>query len=76
MIPNEAELSKDTILAKLDWYRQGGGVSDRQWRDVLGVLKVQAEALDRAYLREWAARLNLTDLLRRALDDAGLLLEP
>ncbi|MBE7503631.1 MAG: hypothetical protein HS113_25745 [Verrucomicrobiales bacterium] len=42
------------------------------WRDVLGVLKVQADALDRAYLRDWAARLNLTDLLRRALDDAGL----
>ena len=63
---------EDTVLAKLDWYRQGGCVSDRQWRDVLGVLKVQAEALDRAYLRDWAQRLNLTDLLRRALDDAGL----
>jgi hypothetical protein len=63
---------EDTVLAKLEWYRKGGEVSDRQWRDVLGVLKVQAEALDRAYLRDWAARLNLTDLLRRALDDAGL----
>jgi hypothetical protein len=40
------------------------------------VLKVQAEALDRAYLREWAARLGVTDLLRRALDDAGLPPEP
>jgi hypothetical protein len=63
---------EDIILAKLDWYRKGGGTSDRQWRDVLGVLKVQAERLDRAYLREWAARLNVSDLLRRALDDAGL----
>jgi hypothetical protein len=64
--------AEDTVLAKLQWYRDGGGVSDRQWRDVLGVLKVQGSALDRAYLREWAGRLNLTDLLRRALDDAGL----
>jgi hypothetical protein len=68
--------AEDTILAKLDWYRRGGCVSDRQWRDVLGVLKVQADALDRGYLRDWAQRLNLTDLLRRALDDAGLSPEP
>jgi hypothetical protein len=67
---------EDTVLAKLDWYRKGGCVSDRQWRDVLGVLKVQGDALDRTYLRDWAARLNLIDLLRRALDDAGLAPEP
>jgi len=47
-------------------------VSDRQWNDVLGVLKVQGAALDLAYLNEWARELGLTDLLRRALDDAGL----
>jgi len=64
--------AEDTVLAKLDWYRQGGCVSGRQWRDVLGVLKVQAGSLDRAYLRDWAARLSLTELLRRAFDDAGL----
>ncbi len=63
---------EDTVLAKLDWYRQCGCVSDRQWGDVLGVLKVQADTLDRAYLRDWAVRLAVTDLLRRALDDAGL----
>jgi len=68
--------AEDTILSKLDWHRQGGSVSDRQWRDVLGVLKVQAGALDRDYLRDWAARLNLTDLLRRAIDDAGLPPDP
>ena len=48
---------EDTVLAKLDWYRQGGKISDRQWRDVLGVLRVQASGLDRAYLRDWAGAL-------------------
>lgn len=63
---------EDTILAKLQWYRDGGGVSDRQWNDVLGVLKVQGPALDRAYLDEWARNLGLTVLWRRAVDEAGL----
>jgi hypothetical protein len=63
---------EDTILAKLQWYRDGGGVSDRQWNDVLGVLKVQGPALDRKYLEEWARELGLAELLARALDDAGL----
>ena len=63
---------EDTILAKLDWYRLGGGVSDRQWGDVLGVMKVQAENLDLTYLRRWADELRLRDLLDRALADSGL----
>jgi len=63
---------EDTVLAKLQWYRDGGGVSDRQWNDVLGVLKVQGPTLDRAYLLEWARELGLAELLCRAVDEAGL----
>ena len=63
---------EDTILAKLDWYRLGGGVSDRQWGDVTGVMKVQATNLDRDYLHHWAGELGLTDLLQRALEESGL----
>ena len=57
--------AEDTLLRKLLWYRLGGEVSDRQWEDVRGILSVQAERLDMAYLREWADRLAIRDLLDR-----------
>jgi hypothetical protein len=62
---------EDTILAKLAWYRLGDEVSDRQWRDILGVLVVQEGRLDFAYLRQWAAALGVTDLLERAFGALG-----
>ena len=63
---------EDVILNKLEWYRMGGEVSDRQWNDILGVLKVQGTNLDMAYLQRWASSLRVADLLERALVDAGL----
>lgn len=62
---------EDIILEKLRWFRKGGGVSDRQWDDVLGVLKVQRGILDLDYLNRWASELDLGDLLEKALEDSG-----
>ncbi|MBN2354835.1 hypothetical protein JXO59_01915 [candidate division KSB1 bacterium] len=62
---------EDTILSKLEWYRLGGQVSDRQWRDILGVLQVRAGELDLHYLRKWGGELKVSDLLERALKEAG-----
>jgi len=56
---------------KLQWYQLGGGVSDRQWRDLIGVLKAQGDQLDRPYLDGWARRLGLSALLRKARADAA-----
>ncbi len=63
--------AEDIVLSKLEWYRMGGEVSDRQWRDVLGVLKVQAGRFDRDYLYRMAAGLGITDLLESVLNEAA-----
>lgn len=60
----------DTILAKLSWFRDGGEVSERQWTDVLGMIRVQGERLDLAYLERWAGVLAVDRLLTRALVEA------
>lgn len=63
---------EDIVLQKLRWYRQGNSLSDRQWNDILGVLKVQRRELDLRYLKEWAEQIEVEDLLQRALQDAGI----
>ena len=62
---------EDSVLRKLLWYRAGAEVSDRQWRDVVSLLRVNAPTLDAAYLTAWAERLRCADLLARASAEAG-----
>jgi hypothetical protein len=65
------DTAEDTILRKLEWYRRGGEVSERQWRDVIGVLRVQGDRMDRSHLETWARRLGFSDLLSGALEEAA-----
>ena len=61
--------AEDILLQKLRWYRLGNEVSDRQWRDILGIVGVQGHRLDLPYLRRGAHTLGVTDLLDRALGE-------
>jgi len=61
---------EDVILRKLAWYRMGDEASERQWRDVLGIIQVQGKLLDEVYLRKWAKDLHVDDLLERAIAES------
>lgn len=61
---------EDIILAKLEWFRMGAEVSDRQWRDILGVLIIQQDQLDRQYLQQMANQLGVADLLGKVIKEA------
>ena len=71
MTPRGVTSPEDQVLRKLDWCRQGGSVSDRQWRDVTGTLRVHLESLDLGYLRRTAAAVGLGDDLAEALGEVG-----
>jgi hypothetical protein len=61
---------EDIVLLKLRWYARSGCVSDRQWDDTLGVLRVQGDSLDFQYLKVWSRKLRVDKLLQRAISEA------
>ena len=61
--------AEDILLSKLAWYREGGGISEVQWRDIGGILVINPD-LDWAYVNLWAARLRISDLLEKARAEA------
>ena len=68
-LPDGAQLKvmapEDLVLQKLRWFRQGGEVSEQQWRDVVGLLNANPQ-LDVAHLDQWAKQLGLEALLGKA----------
>jgi hypothetical protein len=69
-VPCPVTTAEDILLAKLRWYRDGGQVSDRQWSDIVGLISNNL-AFDWDYLKSWAVRLQVEDLLTRAIADVN-----
>jgi hypothetical protein len=63
---------EDTIINKLIWYKLGGEVSERQWLDVIGVIKVQRDLLDKDYLKDWSQRMQILGLLEKTFNESGI----
>ncbi len=74
-LPGSGEVAiaspEDVIISKLVWRRESQ--SDKQWRDILGILKVQREKLDYFYLQSWLDRFGLVDDWQRAKFEAGII---
>jgi hypothetical protein len=60
--------AEDTVLAKLEWSKLGE--SERQFRDVVGIVELRRDVLDRAYIEHWARELGVTDLWERVRREA------
>ena len=70
--PVRMSTPEDIVLHKLEWYEMGNRISERQWLDVLGVLKLQGDALELDYLKRWAVEIGVDELLGDALREAGI----
>ncbi|MCA9129035.1 MAG: hypothetical protein KDB22_18235 [Planctomycetales bacterium] len=59
--------AEDVIIIKLEWYRRGGEVSERQWDDVMRLVRLLGNSVDLVYLQQAAESVGVGDLLRRLL---------
>lgn len=64
--------AEDIILQKLYWYKIGDKVSERQWNDTIGVVKVQDKNLDFNYLKNTARMLGVAELLSELLKECKI----
>lgn len=54
--------AENVILKKLLYFQEGG--SDKHLRDIGGILSIQGEKIDQAYLDEWATKLGVAEELQ------------
>ena len=64
--------AEDVICHKLYWYQLGDAVSERQWRDILGIIQVQRGNLDLAYLNQMAQARGVSSLLKKIIEESDL----
>jgi hypothetical protein len=76
MLKSVYYIDEEMILNKLSWFQQGCEIAERQWYDILGVIRVQGNLLDKEYLCKWAEELGVKDLLERAFTETGVRCEP
>lgn len=51
---------EDAILKKLQFYRDGG--SEKHVRDIVAVLEISGDEIDRAYIEQWVDRLDVREV--------------
>lgn len=61
---------EDSIIAKLEWYRAGNEVSERQWDDVTRLMRLLGDQADLEYLKNAAISVDVSDLLKRLIEDS------
>ncbi len=61
--------AEDTLLAKLEWAKLGE--SERQLRDVAGIVQLQGASLDHDYIESWLDDLGVRDLWRKVKGEAN-----
>lgn len=59
--------AEDVILSKLQWCKLSGG-SELQFKDAVGVYEIQKKNLDMDYIKNWAGKISVQELLEKLIE--------